>query len=84
MHDCAEICGRSKVSLRDAETTLKRAGFDLNDLNDFAADFKGVTIGGNGSSVSEATQPLVPEFPAPAPLRLNHLKPGSQEVLHRK
>jgi len=70
----ADLCGRVQVNVKDAELAMEKAGHDPLDLAEFAADFQSVS----------ADSKHVPTFPAPSPLRLNHLKPGSQEVLHRK
>ncbi len=75
IRDSAEICNRSSVNLSDVAATFARDGVDPEDLAEFAADFKGA------SGVD--TRPT-PPFPAPCPLQLNHLKPGSREVLLRK
>ncbi len=81
MKDRAELCNRETVDLRDAAAALETAaagaspgGNVLGGLADFAAQF-------NFSCLDNSP---VPQFPAPTPLRLNFLKPGSQEVLHRK
>lgn len=75
IRDNAESCNRSVPGIRDVAATFARSGIDPADLGEFAGDFRHST--GLDSSP-------VPSFPAPCPLLLNHLKPGSQEVLHRK
>lgn len=73
MKDRAELCNRTEPNLNDMERTLLDMNINLDELSEYAEQF---------DSKALVTDP-VPVFPVPSVTRLNHLKPGSREVLHR-
>lgn len=73
MKDRAELCNRTEPNLRDLELTFEDLSISLEELGEYMEQF---------DSKAVVTEP-VPLFPQPSETRLNHLKPGSREVLHR-
>jgi hypothetical protein len=77
----AECCNRTTANMVDVERTLSDMGVDWTELEDYVENFDG----GGGAGKDAATRPTpIPNFPAEAETKLNFLKPGSREVLHRK
>ena len=72
--DSAEVCNRTTINLLDLEFAFQQMGIKVSELEDYVQNFV---------SPSLDTSAVVP-FPAPSEIRLNFLKPGSREVLHRK
>ena len=73
MKNMAELDNRTQPDLFDAFRTLSDMNISIEELSEYAEQF---------DSKALITDP-VPLFPQPSETRLNHLKPGSREVLHR-
>ena len=71
--DQAELCNRNEPNLNDIERTFEDMNINMSELSDYVEQF---------DSKALVTDP-VPFYPQPSMTRLNHLKPGSREVLHR-
>ena len=69
----AELDNRTQPDLYDAFRALVDMNISLEELSEYVEQF---------DSKALITDP-VPMFPQPSETRLNHLKPGSQEVLRR-
>ena len=73
MKNMAELDNRTQPDLYDAFRALVDMNISLEELSEYVEQF---------DSKALITDP-VPMFPQPSETRLNHLKPGSQEVLRR-
>lgn len=73
MKERAELCNRTEPNTNDLERTFHDLGISFGDLSEYLEQFDTRAV---------ITDP-VPIFPQPSETRLNHLKPGSREVLHR-
>ena len=73
MKNQAELCNRNEPDLLDLSRAFSDMGIDFEDLSEYLEQF---------DSKAVVTDP-VPIFPQPTETRLNYLKPGSREVLHR-
>ena len=73
MKNMAELDNRTQPDLYDAFRALVDMNISLEELSEYVEQF---------DSKALVTDP-VPMFPQPSETRLNHLKPGSQEVLRR-
>ena len=71
--ETAELCNRNEPNLRDIERTFEDMNINMSELSEYVEQF---------DSKALVTDPI-PHFPQPSMTRLNHLKPGSREVLHR-
>ena len=71
--ESAELCNRTEPNIRDIERTFDDMNISMSELSEYAEQFDNKAL---------ITDP-VPSFPVPSMTRLNHLKPGSREVLHR-
>ena len=71
--ETAELCNRNEPNLNDIERTFEDMNINMSELSDYVEQF---------DSKALVTDP-VPYYPQPSMTRLNHLKPGSREVLHR-
>ena len=70
-HDRAELYGRNDSNTLDLALTFDDIGVNLPDLEEYVQHLEVPPI------------KEVPRYPAPAQDNLNHLRPGSKEVLHR-
>jgi len=69
----AELCSRTQPDLMDLQSTFDHMGINVDELSEYVEQFDYKAL------VTES----VPIFPQPTETHLNHLKPGSREVLHR-
>ena len=70
-HSRAELYGRTTSNILDLALTFDDLGVNIPDLEEYVQHFE----------VAPAKD--VPVFPTPGQDNLNHLRPGSKEVLHR-
>ena len=70
-HGRSELYGRNDPNILDLALTFDDMGVNLPDLEEFV------------QHIEVAPSKEVPPYPAPAQDNLNHLRPGSKEVLHR-
>jgi hypothetical protein len=69
----AELCNRTQPDLMDLQSTFDTMGINVDELSEYVEQFDCKAL------VTDS----VPIFPQPTETHLNHLKPGSREVLHR-
>ena len=69
----AELCNRTDPNMLDLQSTFDNMGINVEELSEYVEQFDCKAL---------VTDP-VPIFPQPSETHLNHLKPGSREVLHR-
>jgi len=69
----AELCNRTQPDLMDLQSTFDTMGINVEELSEYVEQFDSKAL------VTDS----VPIFPQPTETHLNHLKPGSREVLHR-
>ena len=70
----AELCNRTQSNVLDLQRLLEDMNISLEELGEYVAKVDDRAL------ITEQ----IPSFPAPSKTDLNFLKPGSQEVLHRK
>ena len=70
-HDRSELYGRNDANILDLALTFDDIGVNLPDLEEYV------------QHIEVAPSKEVPQYPTPAQDNLNHLRPGSKEVLHR-
>ena len=70
-HSRAELYGRTSSNILDLALTFEDLGVNIPDLEEYVQHFE----------VNPSKD--VPTFPIPGQDNLNHLRPGSKEVLHR-
>jgi len=70
-HSRAELYGRTSSNILDLALTFDDLGVNIPDLEEYVQHFEVSTVRD------------VPKYPAPGQDNLNHLRPGSKEVLHR-
>ena len=70
-HDRSELYGRNDANILDLALTFDDMGVNLPDLEEYV------------QHIEVPPSKEVPPYPAPAQDNLNHLRPGSKEVLHR-
>ena len=70
-HNRSELYGRNDANILDLALTFDDIGVNLPDLEEYI------------QHIEVAPSKEVPQYPAPAQDNLNHLRPGSKEVLHR-
>ena len=70
----AELCNRTQSNIMDIQRLFDDVNINLGELEEYIEKVDDRAL------VTEQ----VPSFPAPSKTDLNFLKPGSQEVLHRK
>ena len=73
MQNNAELCNRAQPDLNDLQKTFDFMGIKIDDLSEYIEQFDCKAL------ITET----IPVFPQPSETRLNHMKPGSREVLHR-
>ena len=70
----AELCNRTQSNVLDLQRLLEDMNISLEELGEYVEKVDDRAL------ITEQ----IPSFPAPSKTDLNFLKPGSQEVLHRK
>lgn len=70
----AELCNRTQSNVLDLQRLLEDMNISLEELGEYVEKVDDRAL------INEQ----IPSFPAPSKTDLNFLKPGSQEVLHRK
>ena len=70
----AELCNRTQSNIMDFQRLFDDLNINIGELDEYIEKVDDRAL---------ITDP-VPSFPAPSKTDLNFLKPGSQEVVHRK